>query len=1068
MRYFLVLLCSLGLLWGNPAEAQQQKPQLPDQVSPGVISNEAVKLRKLSPVQSVAEKPSRPSIDYTAYSNSLKLPENPTQNLSPQVIRDKKSNLPVAIQGMPKLPALQFSSNPVETAYSYLDALKNTLQVETPTEEFVLRHRGDSPENEAHLRFQQVYRGIPVFGSEVIVHLRNGKPDFFNGRYFPSPQLASLVPVVEDTEAIDIIKKDLPEFAQLKELGPKDFSLLPAGQQFQSRLVIYHVNNEIDAEYLAWQVTAFPNITERWEYFVDAQTGTILHRLQSSCKFHNHTFEPGLNDDPNSPHSAFNIQHSIIAASPLGPVTANAVDLHNTTRLIQVYEVGGTYYMIDASRDMHDSQNAALSNFPNQPAGVIWTLDAGDTSPQNSNFDYDHVTSFNNTWSDRNSVSAHFNGGEAYTYFEEVHQRNSVNGSGGNIISLINVADENGNDMDNAFWNGAAMFYGNGRQAFNAPLAKALDVAGHEMSHGVIQATANLTYENQSGALNESFADIFGAMMDRDDWQIGEEVANSNIFPTGTMRDMQNPHNGGNSNDFYWQPQTMSEFQNLPNTPQGDFGGVHINSGIPNHAYYLFATAVGKDRAEKVYYKALEDYLVASSQFVDLRIAVLRAAGDLYDQSVVNAAASAFDQVEIFGDEGGDYQTDVEENPGDDVILFADLSRLDLFYPGNGTTEQLSNTAQDSRPSISDDGTFVVFVDDQRRLKGININWGSGEVQEYFLETTPQTIWRNIAVSKDGNKVAFLRELTNDPEIDRQISVFDFTSQSSTTFELYNPTTSDGGISTGDVRFADVLEWDHTGEYLLYDAFNELTGIGGADISYWDIGLIRVWNNAANTFGDGVITKVFSGLQENENIGNPTFSKNSPYIMAFDYFAIDEFGQETYVLYGANMETNDIGIIDNQIFKLSFPSYAPDDQLILYSDLNNGQDIIIQQSLAADKIQGIGNWVGLIGDATWAIWFANGQRDLVSVSEIEKSLDWKIYPNPITDDLIIEIALDDKENAQVELLNVLGQVVYQQLLPVQQGNNRLTLDLPDLEVGMYTLRLQMEATSVSQQVLKLK
>ena len=103
---------------------------------------------------------------------------------------------------------------------------------------------------------------------------------------------------------------------------------------------------------------------------------------------------------------------------------------------------------------------------------------------------------------------------------------------------MINVANSDGSDMDNAFWNGAVMFYGNGDQAFDAPLSKALDVAGHEMSHGVIQATANLEYQYESDAMNESFADIFASMIDRDDWQIGEDVANSAVFPSGTMRDM--------------------------------------------------------------------------------------------------------------------------------------------------------------------------------------------------------------------------------------------------------------------------------------------------------------------------------------------------------------------------------------------------------------------------------------------------------------------------------------------------------------------------------------------------
>lgn len=91
--------------------------------------------------------------------------------------------------------------------------------------------------------------------------------------------------------------------------------------------------------------------------------------------------------------------------------------------------------------------------------------------------------------------------------------------------------------MGNAFWNGQAMFYGNGDNAFQ-PLAKGLDVAGHEMTHGVVEGTANLEYQGKSGALNQSFADIFGVMIDRDDWKIGEDVVKTSAFPSGALRSM--------------------------------------------------------------------------------------------------------------------------------------------------------------------------------------------------------------------------------------------------------------------------------------------------------------------------------------------------------------------------------------------------------------------------------------------------------------------------------------------------------------------------------------------------
>ena len=189
---------------------------------------------------------------------------------------------------------------------------------------------------------------------------------------------------------------------------------------------------------------------------------------------------------------------------------------------------------------------------------MIWTIDAFNTSPTLNSFRYDHVKSSNNSWSNRTAVSAHYNGAQAYEYFRNTHNRNSVNGSGGNLISFINVADENGRPMDNAFWNGKFMFLGNGDQAFKI-LARAKDVTGHEMSHGVIQNTANLEYYGESGAMNESFADVFGAMIDRDDWLIGEDVVQTSAFPSGALRNMRDPHNGGNSSNYWWQPKHVNE-----------------------------------------------------------------------------------------------------------------------------------------------------------------------------------------------------------------------------------------------------------------------------------------------------------------------------------------------------------------------------------------------------------------------------------------------------------------------------------------------------------------------------
>jgi bacillolysin len=174
----------------------------------------------------------------------------------------------------------------------------------------------------------------------------------------------------------------------------------------------------------------------------------------------------------------------------------------------------------------------------------------------------------------------------------------------------------------------SGMYYGNGREAFSHSLAASLDVAAHELSHGVIQYTANLTYQNESGALNESFADIFAILIERKNYAIGEDVVNTSVFPSGVLRSLSNPNNGGTRlGDPGWQPSSVSQQY----FGSEDEGGVHINSGIPNHAFYLFSSdsRVGVNVAEAAYFKALRDYLTASSNFKALRRAIGQSIVDL-------------------------------------------------------------------------------------------------------------------------------------------------------------------------------------------------------------------------------------------------------------------------------------------------------------------------------------------------------------------------------------------------------------------------------------------------------
>ncbi len=921
----------------------------------------------------------------------------------------------------------------------YLTAVQTVLGLKNPAEELAIQKIETDALGYTHIRLQQTWNDVPVYGAEAVLHKNLAAFYLFNGRFFPSPALADLTPVLTGSTAADLALSHAGGFTKVKNLTPMELKL-SGGEQSTAKLVIYHPENNPSAAHLAWHVTIVPNIAARYSYFIDAKNGEVLSYHSELCQLARHL------------HGEHHHCNTTAPPPPPPPTTANATDLFGQTRTINTYQQGNTFYLIDASQTMH---KPAQSSFPDNGVGVIWTIDAQNTSPENNNFAATHVISSNNSWNNPKAVSAHYHGEKAYDYFKNTFGRESINGLGGNIISIINVVDSDNSQMDNAFWNGFAMFYGNGNQAFTAPLAKALDVAGHEMSHGVVQSTANLEYIGESGALNESFADIFGAMIDRDDWKMGEDVVNSSFFPTGALRDLSNPHNGGSSlNDNGWQPAHYNERY----TGSQDNGGVHINSGIPNKAFHLFATnsSVGKAKAEQVFYRALSQYLVKSSNFVDCRNAVIQAATDLYGTAEVNAAKAAFDAVGIGAGSGSNNQNDIPSNPGDEYILMSDsdFSQLYIFTPdGQSIANPLTSTAPISRPSVTDDGTAVVFISDDNKMRALTIDWGNGNVEEQIIQDDP--IWRNVAISKNGQRLA---ALTTD--FDNLLWVFDYGLGAWQSFELFNPTTGQGGPTTSDVQYADVLEWDLSNQWVMYDALNNIKTTGGTGIEYWDISFIRVWGGS--NFSSGYVEKLFSSLPEDVSVGNPTFSKNSDYIIAFDYF--DEFNDEYYLL-GANVETGDVGTIF-QSLDLTWPNYSIDDKRLVFdAESTNGTPVLAFISLNNDKISPSGSASIFIEEGRWGVWFANGDR-VLGVEDFIAEKNIRLYPNPVGENLNLEFTTEKSGEAQLQVFDLVGRQVLSEKFQAFQGKNQRQLGMSNLPAGQYFLRLSLPDGQAAMKVVK--
>lgn len=916
--------------------------------------------------------------------------------------------------------------------------------------DWTIRSQETDNKQVTHIRVQQTLAGKPIYGQDMILHVDHGSLRDLNG-FAWTGQLPSKLPAPALAEqALGAARA----FLEAKQVSFQQGALMPGlnHREDKAELIWYPQNGKL---VLAYEIEIHPNMMDHWTVFVDASTLEVLKSFSELCSiaplqlYDNYACE--VKDKASSGVNGDNMDMPVVLD---GPTVVTDQDLKNTNRTVNGYLVGSNFFMIDASRTgMYQGNQSVM---PNEPVGVIWTLDAQNTSPQQSSFEVVHVSNTNNNWKNL-EVSAHYNGGEAYEYFRTKFNRNSINGSGGNIISIINVTDENDNSMDNAFWNGAAMFYGNGNVAFTQ-LAKGLDVAGHEMSHGVIQNTANLEYEGQSGALNESYADVFGAMIDRDDWQMGEDVSNPAFFPSGTMRDLSNPNNGGTKlGDPGWQPKHMNEFQNLPNTPEGDNGGVHINSGIPNKAFFNLATAIGKDKAEQIYYKALTDYLVKSSQFVDMRNAVEKAATDLHDanSTEVIAVRNAFAAVGIGAGAGEDYEDDIDVNGGDDFILATDETQSDLYWipPGNpGQFVKMDVPAPISRPSFTDDGTACVYVDNENNMILINFDWSQGlSYGAFYLEDSPQGIWRNVVVSKDGTKIAYTTS-----NLRNEIFIYDFNAGVNDVFTLFNPTTAVGGGNTGDVLYPDIMEWDYSGEYVMYDALNRIESSFGDGIEYWDISFLNAWDNGANQLATGQIGKLFSALPENISVGNPSFAKNSPYIIAFDFLEgyYDNFGQyqTDYRIKAANLETGDVNDI-YQNTTTGYPNYSRLDDKILFTYDNNGSLLLATINVTNnDKTLPVaGTDVVLITGAQKGIWFTTGNRDFTATEEVNQSAtQLHVLPQPATE--FIKVSGNQLTGvSQYTIYDLSGRTLLNGSLNPDQR-----IDVQPLLPGAYLVQLKTE------------
>jgi len=711
-----------------------------------------------------------------------------------------------------------------------------------------------------HVRFQQTYHGHDVWAREIYVHFtKEGRINLINGRWIPTPiKLDKMTPTVSADDAIEAMKAHYP--------GKPDI------QVGQPELVIYVDHHQVP--HWAWVAQTALSSFEGYNVFIDAVNGEFFHSI--SYIYYD------------------------------GPVIGTGVDLFDVQRTVYAYQIGSNYCLINTTKSMYDPISSVM---PSDVRGGI-VIYNGINWPNYASFICSYYL---DNWANPAAISGSFHFGYIYDYFWDVHERTSFDNNGATINAVVNDLSING--RNNACYNPAlnAFFFGVGDGITFWNLSGGLDIAAHEFGHGVVDATTGLVYEFESGALNESFADIFGTLVEYyvygeyGNWLIGEDV----YIPGASLRNMADPTLGGSP-----QPSTYSDLVLLPATD--DHGGVHTNCGIPNKAFYLIATAIGLGKADSIYYHVLTTgKLTPYSQFSDLRLGVIEAAEELYPgaETVISAINSAFDAVEISAGTGS-VEPEPEPVPTSDQWIVAkdELSgRLAQFDTTGAFIKYLSTRAIVTRPTVPDSADVIFFIDDSYNVSMINSD-GTGEVQI----GNPEIAFANIAVSPDGTKLAF------DIQWKDTLFIIDLTDPSGAgdkILPLYTPT-YDGTAPMHNVLYPDIIEWDIYSRSIICDCLNWLPRQIDT-ILYWDILHIDPESQ--------IIKRPLPSISTGVTVGNPTFAKTLHNIIAFDA----ELVPGIMSIMGGDLARNITSAITTNFSSWGCPSFSPDDSKIVYHFLGD-------------------------------------------------------------------------------------------------------------------------------------
>ncbi len=547
---------------------------------------------------------------------------------------------------------------------------------------FVLQNKQVDQKGDIHYRYNQTYNGIPIFGSTYIVHTSNNKVYSYNGKIIPSLNISS-TPSISEQAALSFVlakfnatlyKWQIPgEEIMLKKItGNNEATYYPKGELYYVPETFLPAGRKGDFKShnykLAYRFDIYAAKPLKREYvFIDAITGEIifsLNRIQT-------TDVPGTAVTKYSGTQAFVTDSTGVGSYRLRETgRGNGIETYN----------------------LHaDTAHASAVDFT----------------------DTDNYWNNVNTAQDEVATDAHWGAEKTYDYYKIKFNRNSIDDNGFKLLSYVHYDV----GYNNAFWDSQCMTYGDGDGSQYSPFT-ALDICGHEISHGLDEKTANLAYQNEPGAMNEGFSDIFGTCIEwfakpaTANWTMGEDIGSA-------FRDMSNPKSHG-------QPDTYLGV-NWDSIQQE----VHKNDGVLDYWFYLIAhgksgtndngvaynvTGISLDSAAAIAFRTLTVYLTPSSDYADARYYSILSAMDLFGPCTpeVETVADAWYAVGVGGAYNSTVTSDFIANP---TVLCSAPATVHFTNLSNGSNQFVwdfgdSTTSTNTSPDhiYNNLGTYTVSL----------------------------------------------------------------------------------------------------------------------------------------------------------------------------------------------------------------------------------------------------------------------------------------------------------------------------------------------------------------------